>query len=293
MKITHDNIKLKYVLVREEELVEGGVILPRLPELFTDMIRNEIEVIDVSDGWQKPKEACLLLAATDALIEEGIRRDVAVIGFENADYPNESRMESPVLLQGFEEIDADYILHIWQRKQGIPWYILSTARCEIWELELANLDDLFDLYGQEGMTDYIEPLYSRPEEEEYQRAYIENMYRFYGYGMWMVWEKETGRLIGRAGLEHRELNGEWELELGYAIAPQFQRQGYATEICEGIMRYAWENLDYERINCLIEPENQPSIAFAEKLGFTYVGQIEENAHVYERYMMCRREQNDE
>ena len=287
MKVEYFDKKLKYILVREEELLEDGKFLPGILELFTDLVRNGIEVIAVCDGWQKPKEECILLAATDALLEEGMQHDMAVIAFENGDYPDEKRMLSPVLLQGFEEIDANYIRRVWQRKQGIPWQILSTERCEVWELELSDLDELFELYEQKGMTDYIEPLYPRKEEEEYQRAYIENMYGFYGYGMWMVWEKGTNRLIGRAGLEHREFEGEWELEMGYAIAPKFQRQGYATEICKAIIDYAWENLEYERINCLIEKENQPSLAFMKKLGFAYMGQLLEDGHVYERYALYR------
>ncbi len=56
---------------------------------------------------------------------------------------------------------------------------------------------------------------SYEEEREYQQAYIEQMYRFYGYGMWIVCDRNTGELIGRAGVEHREELG-GELELGYA-----------------------------------------------------------------------------
>lgn len=76
------------------------------------------------------------------------------------------------------------------------------------------------MYAEPGMTDYMEGLYEYEEELEYQKAYIENMYRFYGYGMWLVFEKKTGTLIGRAGVEHREeLNG--DMELGYAIRTSF------------------------------------------------------------------------
>ena len=58
------------------------------------------------------------------------------------------------------------------------------------------------MYAEPGMTDYMEGLYEYEEELEYQKAYIENMYRFYGYGIWLVFEKKTGTLIGRAGVEH-------------------------------------------------------------------------------------------
>ena len=48
--------------------------------------------------------------------------------------------------------------------------------------------------------------------------------------MWIVCDRNTGELIGRAGVEHREELG-GELELGYAIGVPWQRQGYATEVC--------------------------------------------------------------
>lgn len=34
------------------------------------------------------------------------------------------------------------------------------------------------MYAEPGMTDYMEGLYEYEEELEYQKAYIENMYRF-------------------------------------------------------------------------------------------------------------------
>lgn len=278
---------LKYILIQEVEIIENGKPLAGIKELMTDLTVHGMEVISPQEGWKKPAEECVLLAATDLLLQEAGERNIAAIAFENEDYPGEERTCSPLLLQGFEEIDYSYIKRMWQRKQGIPWKILETKRCYLRELELADLDDLYEMYEGEGMTDYIEPLYSRKEEEEYQRVYIQNMYGFYGYGMWLVKEKGTDLLIGRAGLEHRELNGEFELELGYAIAVPYQRQGYALEVCRAILDYAWENLGYEQVNCLIEPENTASLGLVKKLGFTKKGRIEQENRCYERYVICK------
>ena len=63
------------------------------------------------------------------------------------------------------------------------------------------------------------------EEKEFQRAYIENMYRYFGYGLWLVFSKETGELIGRAGLEHREYHEETELERAARIAKEMRTDG--------------------------------------------------------------------
>jgi RimJ/RimL family protein N-acetyltransferase len=140
------------------------------------------------------------------------------------------------------------------------------------EFSMDYLNDLFALYEEPGMTDHMEGLYPYEKEREYEQAYIDNMYRFYGYGMWIVIEKETGKLIGRAGVEHREdLGG--ELELGYAISAAYQGKGYAMEVCSAILAYARDELGFREICCLIEPDNERSISFAGKLGFKLLGTI--------------------
>jgi RimJ/RimL family protein N-acetyltransferase len=148
------------------------------------------------------------------------------------------------------------------------------------------MDALFALYEQPGVTDYMEGLYEREEEERYERAYIENMYRYYGYGMWLVCKKETGEIIGRAGLEHRDYHGTAELEMGYMIAPSEQRKGYAAEVCRALMEYARENLDFSRINCLIRADNSVSKHLAERLGFTFFEKIDINGTEMDRYTYC-------
>ena len=171
-----------------------------------------------------------------------------------------------IIVEGFEEVDYDFLEKVYQRHHGIPWTILETERLVVRELNLSDMDALFELYSYEGMTDYMEGLYSYEEEYNYQKAYIENMYRFFCYGMWLVFEKETGKLVGRAGVEHRE-ELEGELELGYAIGTPWQGRGYATEVCAGIMQYVHEELGFEEICSLVQPENAVSVHLLEKWGF--------------------------
>ncbi len=229
------------------------------------------------------KSECMAIASGPAMIGAADALDLAVAVYENPDAEGKITGYPSVIL-GFEEVDFVYMLHIWQRKRGIPWKILETRRCYLREITLEDLDDLFELYAYKGMTDYIEPLYERKKEEDYQRAYIANMYGFYGYGMWLVKEKGTDKLIGRAGLENRLLDGEYELEMGYAIAAPYQRQGYAREVCEGVLKYAKETLGFARVNCLIQKENKPSVALVKKLGFTYLESVAEGGKLYGRYI---------
>ena len=110
------------------------------------------------------------------------------------------------------------------------------------------------------------------------------MYRSYGYGMWLVSVKETGRIIGRAGLEHRDFHGETEVEIGYMIASGFWHQGYAMEVCEAILAFFDAELDFERLNCFIEEGNTPSIKVAKKLGFLYEETIVERGRNMLRFV---------
>lgn len=173
-------------------------------------------------------------------------------------------------VESLAELDIEYLERVRRRYNHIPWDIGETDRCLIRELSLSDLPALYELYDKPGMTDYVEPLYDYETELEYQKAYIENMYGFYEYGMWLVFSKETGKLIGRAGLEHDEL--------GYMIAPELQNLGYATEVCRFIIDYARENTDFEELYCRIDERNEASVRLAKKLGFTNSGQVDEDIH---------------
>lgn len=226
----------------------------------------------------------LLIAATDATIALGKEYGIATMAYMNSEIPNQTYAGVDMIVEGFEEVDAFFLEKVYQRYHHIPWKIAETERCVIRELALDDLDKLFELYGDEEIKKYTEGLYPYEEEKEFQRAYIHNMYRFYGYGMWLVFSRETGELIGRAGLEHREYNGEIELELGYVIGTKFQRQGYATEVCQRILGIAREITDFPRINCLIEEENGASICLAEKLGFVCEETMDLQGKTMKRYV---------
>lgn len=230
------------------------------------------------------REHSLLIAATDSTIALGKELGVATMAYANPDIPNQTYGGVDMLVEGFEEVDADFLEKVYQRHHRIPWTILETERCVVRELTLDDLDALFELYGDGEIDKYTDALYPYEEEKEFQRAYIENMYRYFGYGMWLVFSKETGNLIGRAGLEHREYNGEIELELGYIIGTAYQGKGYATEVAEAILEYAKENTGFERINTLIEDGNMASEKLTRKLGFVHEEDFELDGKIMHRYI---------
>ncbi len=92
-----------------------------------------------------------------------------------------------------------------------------------------------------------------------------------GFGFFAIEEKETGVFAGEAGFHElrRDLvpSLEGTLEAGWALAPNVQGWGYATEAMTAAIGWAETAFPGQRMTCIIDPDNQPSIRVARRLGF--------------------------
>jgi RimJ/RimL family protein N-acetyltransferase len=179
----------------------------------------------------------------------------------NLSFPNGS-----YCVESLEDIDDDFIERIYRRFNGIPWDIAQTDRLLIREITLSDVPRLYELYEDESITKYMEPLFPQIEQEfVYTKDYINNIYKFYGYGMWVIVEKSSSLVIGRVGLENRE--GFDGLELGFMLGVDYQHKGYAYEACNAVLRYAVTELGQSNFCAYVDENNVPSIKLCLKLGF--------------------------
>ena len=188
------------------------------------------------------------------------------------------------LIEDIGEIEYESLKLGYMRLTGQPWTILETDRCIIRESTVADVDSFYEIYSEPSITKYMENLYrDRDEEVEYIKDYIKKVYSFYGYGMWTVLEKNSQKVIGRAGISWRE--GYDIPELGFVIAVPFQRQGYAYEVCQAILKYGHEELGFNSFQVLIMDGNEISKALCEKLGFAYEENVELEGAIYCRMIL--------
>ena len=182
-------------------------------------------------------------------------------------------------VEKIEETDFASLDMAYRRLAGLPWEILETERLLVRETTPEDVDVFYRIYGEPSVTAYMEGLCEdRDEEIACIESYIDTVYAFYGYGMWTVIKKDSGEIIGRAGISWRE--GYRMPELGFVIGVPWQGQGYALEVCGAILEYARETLEMKEVQALVRPENGRSVKLCGKLGFAPKGETEVNGIGY-------------
>ena len=176
-----------------------------------------------------------------------------------------------------EEFEDEYLENVYRRLMNIPLDILETERCFLRETYIPDLDSFYEIYSDKSVTKYMEDLMERSEEEKYTENYRDLIYAIYGHGIWTVLLKDTGEIIGRAGLDQRA--GYDRPELGFVIGTKWQRKGYAEEVCRGILKWAGEN-DIDEVMSITEPENIASVNLLTKLGFAEESDFDDKRNIW-------------
>lgn len=92
-----------------------------------------------------------------------------------------------------------------------------------------------------------------------------------GFVNHLMIEKTTGNTVGTCSLHDREnVDG---MDIGYALLPQYEGYGYATEGAEAMVKFAFEVQQQQQVSAITTPQNTGSCRVLEKLGFQYKGLI--------------------
>jgi [ribosomal protein S5]-alanine N-acetyltransferase len=89
------------------------------------------------------------------------------------------------------------------------------------------------------------------------------------YGYWVIRTKDGNRFAGRAGLKSVDMLGKNEVELAYALLPEFWGQGFATEISTAILELAFKTIGLTEVVCFTLTTNLASQRVMKKVGFQF------------------------
>ncbi len=230
------------------------------PKPAPDVFLEALRLLDVS-----PKEAIVIEDSKNGVLASNAA-SIACVGYLNPHSGKQDLYLAAVVTDSLSALNAAYLQQVLDRVNHIPLTIKETKRLTLRELSLEDIPTLYEMYQNKEVCCYIPSLSSLEEELEKQKTYIENVYPFYGYGLWGVFDKRTKQLIGQAGIENKMIDGMEELELSYLIDYEHWNLGYATEACRAIIMFAIEELEATRLVSVIAKENIASVQVVKKLG---------------------------
>lgn len=93
-------------------------------------------------------------------------------------------------------------------------------------------------------------------------------------------DTRQGTYIGNCGLVHVDLQNK-RAELGYWIRTSQTRKGYATQASMLVLKFAFEVLQLNRVEIIVETKNTNSQRVAEKLGAKKEGLMRQRLHIHD------------
>lgn len=142
---------------------------------------------------------------------------------------------------------------------------LETERLILRELNPRDFDALYEILSDAETMRF----YPKPFDADKVRDWIEwnrENYRVFGFGLWAVTLKDSGRLIGDCGITMQRINGRIKPEIGYHIHRDFRRKGYASEAARKCRDFVFENTCFGEVYSYMKSTNLPSYSTAVSAG---------------------------
>ncbi len=166
-----------------------------------------------------------------------------------------------------------------------------TARLRLLPIGPGQVADLVTLHRDPWVAQWYAGEWSTARAEEFAQG-CARAWTVDGVAKWIGYERRTGALVGRGGLSRLAAGAvgsqavgsqvaalvgpgwaEGRLELGWAVLETFRGRGFATEIGNAGLDFAFDVLGAHSVISFTERHNAASRKVMERLGMRLVGEI--------------------
>jgi RimJ/RimL family protein N-acetyltransferase len=178
---------------------------------------------------------------------------------------------------------------------------LETPRLRLRRFAEADVDDIWPVVSNPEFPKLMS--WAAHTDRSETIAFVHAVNQSLQQNTGVVWAIEhEGRVIGSIGFDSivfamRALRMD-RAELGFWLAPEHWNKGLVTEAGEAVMRCAFQTIGLHKVTVECLAENVASRRVIEKLGFRYVGQLEDDVwrdgkwHAHLRYELTAAEWPD-
>lgn len=168
---------------------------------------------------------------------------------------------------------------------------IETQNLILRPIELSDFDRLFEIYNNRLVMKYIYDgaLFSKEKTMSRIHECIAHWEK-YGFGLTIIIEKLTEKIIGYCVLRHFEDQHpklDKKIEIGYILDQAFWNKGYATEAVKACLKIGFEKHHFDEILATILPENIASQRVIKKAGMTYIEDLLVNNLTHQIYSITK------
>ena len=153
--------------------------------------------------------------------------------------------------------------------------IIVTNRLVLRSVRDADLDQLYDIVFSvpEVMSQAFE---GKPLSRKQAADFFTGSFDHNGNGMQLgaLTLKDSGAIIGFAGLLESTAIGKQDFEIGFVLGRQYWGRGYATEIGLAQIEFGLEQKKCKRLLAFVAPKNEASQSALLKIGMHHHSTIE-------------------
>lgn len=162
----------------------------------------------------------------------------------------------------------------WERLPAI-----NTNRLSLRWISAEDVDDVYTIYSDPEVMRYwsTPPLADRNAASKLVSE-IHESFKRRELLKWGIALRKDDTLIGSVTLFHPDFTHR-RAEIGYALGRAHWGQGYMHETLKAVLTYAFEVLEFHRIEADVDPRNVASIRTLERLGFQREGYLRERWQV--------------
>lgn len=159
----------------------------------------------------------------------------------------------------------------------------ETERLILRKLTMDDAEDIFAYASDPEVSKFVPwDTHSSVDDSKAFIRFTLDRYESDEAGEWGIILKETGRLIGCTGLPWTDMKNR-RAEIGYVLARPYWGNGYMPEAVERVLKFAFEEMDINRMECCHFLPNEKSGRVMRKAGMTYEGTARDRVLVKGRF----------
>ena len=148
---------------------------------------------------------------------------------------------------------------------------LETGRLILRKFTMQDAADIFEYASDERISQYM--TWDPHKTVDDSRGFIKMIMEKYSSdeaGEWAIILKESGKLIGSLGIPWCDMKNS-RAEIGYVISRNYWGQGIMPEAAGRILKFLFEEMELNRVECCHFLPNEKSGRVMQKLGMTFEG----------------------